>query len=166
MCSVPSRRTATLSPYQTFQRQPGWLQAEWLILEQHVLHSSNHLCQPQAMQSTTSTTRQSSVPVPGKMSLEFPSLGHVYLARTILYPWPPVTPDIPLQPHDVVQCFPATIVPRGLGREEAGEATRTPLGERCLFGKTLPPGSPPLGCPPLSANNPHCLTSIWTPKDT
>lgn len=27
MCSVPSRLTATLSPYQTFQRQRGWLQA-------------------------------------------------------------------------------------------------------------------------------------------
>lgn len=31
----------------------------WLILEQHVLHSSNHLSEPQARQSTTATTRQS-----------------------------------------------------------------------------------------------------------
>lgn len=27
MCSAPSRLTATPSPYQTFQRQRGWLQA-------------------------------------------------------------------------------------------------------------------------------------------
>lgn len=44
--------------------EAAWLASgsELLILEQHVLHSSNHLSQPQARQSTTST-RQSFVPV-------------------------------------------------------------------------------------------------------
>lgn len=70
MRSVPSRLTATLSPIPDIP-EAAWLASgsEWLILEQHVLHSSNHLSQPQARQSTTSTTRQSFVPVnlhPGK----------------------------------------------------------------------------------------------------
>uniref|UniRef100_A0AAV2MAE6 Uncharacterized protein n=1 Tax=Knipowitschia caucasica TaxID=637954 RepID=A0AAV2MAE6_KNICA len=35
---------SSLSQYQTFQRQHGWLQAlVWLILEQRVLHICNHL---------------------------------------------------------------------------------------------------------------------------
>lgn len=64
MRSVPSRLTATLSPIPDIP-EAAWLASgsERLILEQHVLHSSNHLSQPQARQSTTSTTRQSFVPV-------------------------------------------------------------------------------------------------------
>ena len=150
MCSVPSRRTATLSPYQTFQRQPGWLQAEWLILEQHVLHSSNHLCQPQAMQSTTSTTRQSSA----RTRKEFSRISITWIrlfSKDHPLSLPPCHSRHPPQPHDVVQCFPATIMPRGIRRRGSWRSHKNTLGRTMpVWENTSPWFSSPRLSSPLS----------------
>lgn len=155
----PGRSLKTMYVFASFQAdcyavpipdipEAAWLASgsEWLILEQRVLHSSNHLSQPQARQSTTSTTRHSFVPVnlhPEKVLWNFI---HIRKGTHFFHPLLqgpssfPLTRHIrhPSQPHDVAQLIPEPHCPVGLGREEAREATRTPLGDRCLSGKTPP----------------------------
>lgn len=98
--------------------EAAWLASgsKWLILEQRVLHSSNHLSQPQARQSTTSTTRQSFVPVNLHQEKKFSGIsftqGKGCIFSTHLckgpssFPWP-CHFSRPSQPHDVVQFIPA-----------------------------------------------------------
>lgn len=146
MPSVPSRLTATLSPYQTFQRQHGWLQAlscwSWnsmfcTAVITSVSHKQGRAPHQQGRALCLSICTLKSV-------VEF----HSYKERDTQFsthlckahPQFPMPCHFrrPSQPHDIVQLIPAPHCPVGLGWEEAGEATRTPLGDRCLSGKTPP----------------------------
>lgn len=92
--------------------EAAWLASgsEWLILEQRVLHSSNHLSQPQARQSTTSTTRHRFVPAslhPEKVLWNFIHIRKgIHFCVPSSFPWPRHFRR-PSQPHDVVQFIPA-----------------------------------------------------------
>lgn len=128
--------------------EAAWLASGsvWLILEQHVLHSSNHLSQPQARQSTTATTRQSFVPVnlhPEKVLWNFihirkETFFHPFLQGLSSFscPWHFSRPP---QPHDVVQFIP---VPHSAGWDKDERKLENPQEhpweiDACL-GKHLP----------------------------
>lgn len=128
--------------------EAAWLAlgSEWLILEQHVLHSSNHLSshkqgraphqQGRALCLSICTLKKFS------FTISFTSgKGHSFFHQ-FLKAHPhflgPVTPDLPRNLMMLCNLSLQPFCPVGLGREEAGEATRTPSGDRCRFGKILP----------------------------
>ena len=135
-------------PYQTFQRQRGWLQAlsgwSWnSMFCTAVITSASHK-QGRAPHQQQGRALCLSICTLEKNAPEFHShrgKGHIFSTHFCQgpssFPWPRHFRH-PSQPHDVVQLIPAPHCPVGLGREEAGEATRTPLGDRCSSGKTPP----------------------------
>lgn len=166
MCSVPSRLTATLSPYQTFQRQRGWLQA----LSGWSWNSSNHLSQPQARQSTSARHQQQgialclSICTLKKVLWNFHShKGHIFpptSARPIL-----ISLALPLYTSLTTSwccaTYPCAPLPSGIRMRGSWRSHKNTLGRSMPVWQNTSPGFAP-----LSANNPHSLTSIWAPNDT
>lgn len=139
--------------------------SEWLILEQHVRHSSNQLSQPQARQSITSTTRQSFVSVnlyPEKVLSNFI---HIRKGTHFSFPFLQGPSSFPWPYHFRVSCNLMMLcnlsLHSGIRTRGSWRSHKNTLGRSMPVWENTSPGSPP-----LSANNPHSLTSIWAPNDT
>lgn len=166
-CSVSLKTTYVLGPSEAGCYtvpipdipEAAWLAAgsEWLILEQHVLHSSNHLSQPQARQSTTSTTRQSFVPVslhPEKVLQNFIHTGKGTLVFSTHFckAHPPFTGSASQQVMMLCNLSLHPILPSGIRTGGSRRSRKNTLGRSMPVWENTSPDSPP-----LSANNPHTL---------
>lgn len=140
MCYVPSRLTATLSPYQTFQRQRGWLQAlcgwSWnSMFCTAVITSASHK-EGRALQQQQHRALCLSSCTPKKVPWHF-----IHMREETLIP--------PLHFHFFYQPSVANSQCRvtelqtcsvGLGQKEVGEATRPPLGGLLSVWEITSPG--------------------------
>lgn len=157
-------------PYQTFQRLRGWLQAlsgwSWNSMFGTAVITSASRKQRTQRERTTSTTRQSFVPVnlhPDKKNKKH--LGIFIHIRDTFF-WPVlISSALPLCTSLTTSwCFathPAAPLPSGIRIRGSRRSHKNTLGRPMPIWENTSPGFAP-----LKANNPRSLTSIWAPNDT